>query len=109
MFVFPVRVGLSGAINSEGNTPSEYFHAFSDNISEGGLKFDLKKDLPLGTRLELRFDLIIREKVSMLTTLSEIRWRRRKSNGFYEYGILFDPLPREDWQIIKEFMMEYCR
>jgi hypothetical protein len=109
MFVFPVRIGVLNESSDGAGRPAEYFHAFSDNISEGGLKIDLKKDLPLNTRLDLRFDLIIKDKISMLNTKAEIRWCRKKSNGFFEYGIIFDTLPQEYWEIINAFMREYCK
>ncbi len=106
LFVFPVRFGV---ISKEESTPSEFFHAFSDNISEGGLKIEIKKEIPLKTRLSLRFDLIIHEKLNLVETQAEIRWIKKKTNGFFEYGIGFDGLTRENWKIVARFMNEYCK
>ena len=106
LFVFPVRFGL---ISRDQIKPGEYFHAFSDNISEGGLKIEIKKEIPLKTRLSLRFDLIIHEKLNLVETEADIRWIRKKTNGFFEYGIGFDGLTRENWKIVSQFMNEYCK
>ena len=106
LFVFPVRFGF---ILKAGEKPVEFFHAFSDNISEGGLKIEIKKEIPLKTRLSLRFDLIIREKLHLVETEAEIRWIKKKTNGFFEYGIGFDGLTQENWKIVTHFMNEYCK
>lgn len=106
-FVFPVRVGIIN--KDEDVNRREYFHAFSDNISEGGLKVDLKKSIPLNAQLDLRFDLIIKDDIKMINTEAQVKWVRNKSNGFTEYGIIFDPLSITVWNIIKEFMKDYCK
>ena len=106
LFVFPVRFGF---ISRELEKPQEFYHAFSDNISEGGLKIEIKKEIPLKTRLSLRFDLIIREKLNLIETEAEIRWIKKKTNGFFEYGIGFDGLTTENWKIVTQFMKEYCK
>ena len=80
LFVFPVRFGL---VTRAQPKPTASFHAFSDNISEGGLKIEIKKEIPLKARLQLRFDLIIREKLNQIETEADIRWLRKKTNGFF--------------------------
>ena len=49
-FVFPVRLGI---FDSKEKEIIDHIHAFSDNISEGGLKIILDKEFELNTKMEL--------------------------------------------------------
>ncbi|MBN2145648.1 MAG: PilZ domain-containing protein [Candidatus Aureabacteria bacterium] len=105
-FVFPVRIGVLRSPKDK--KAEDYFHAFSDNISEGGLKIALTKKLESGTPLELRFDLIMDEKIHMVQTQAEVRWNRTVRKGLYEHGLQFGPLSDDDWKIVSRFMKDYC-
>ena len=103
-FIFPVRI----ALKARQAGPSAHFHAFSDNISEGGLKITLKDQLDAGSGLALRFDLIINDQIQMVETDAVIRWVKRLRKGLFEYGFIFENLSKKNWEIIQAFMKEYC-
>ena len=103
-FIFPVRI----ALKAQEPGAATHFHAFSDNISEGGLKITLKEELEAGCMMELRFDLIIDDQVQMVETDAKIRWVKRLRKGLFEYGFLFENLSKKNWEIIQSFMKEYC-
>ncbi len=109
LFVFPVRIGIVTEREVMTNRkPREFFHAFSDNISQGGLKITLRQEWAGGTRLLLRFDLVEGEKVHLVETLAVVRRIKRLREGLYEYGIEFDPLKKDDWDKVASFMRDYC-
>jgi len=105
-FVFPIRVGILDNTSETGEI--EYFHAFSDNISEGGLKIPLQKDIPVNTKLRLRFDLIIKDEIHIVETIGLIKWVKNKKVGPKEYGITFESLSTSGWRTVERFMKEYC-
>lgn len=107
-FVFPVRIGVLPR-NAPEAEPVEHFHAFSNNISEGGLKITLARPLEKDLLLELRFDLIIREELHLVRTRAHIHWSHPREDGTIEYGLVFEKLPENEWKIVTRFMEEYCR
>ena len=109
LFVFPVRIGIVTEREVLMNRkPRDYFHAFSDNISQGGLKITLRQEWAEGTRLLLRFDLVEGDKVHLLETLAVVCRIKRLRAGLYEYGLEFDPLKKDDWNKVAAFMRDYC-
>ncbi|EKD26070.1 MAG: hypothetical protein ACD_79C01381G0005 [uncultured bacterium] len=104
-FVFPVRISQK---NDENTFSEKYFHAFSDNISFGGIKIKIKKKFEKDEELLLRFDLIIDEQVNSIETKATIKWVTNLKNGFMEYGILFTSLTKDSWNILQRFMTAYC-
>jgi hypothetical protein len=105
-FVFPVRIGVLRSPKDK--KAEEYFHAFSDNISEAGIKVALTKRLEAGTPLDIRFDLIMDETIHMVQTQAQVRWNKIIRKGLYEHGIEFGPISKPDWNIVIQFMKDYC-
>lgn len=120
-FVFPVRVGYvsdeslksideNSSIKEQHSAlkVDKYFHAFSDNISEGGIKIFLKDDLKSGVSVPLRFDLLIDTEVRQVEALGKVKWCKKNSKNEFETGFEFECLQKSGWKLIEKFMLEYA-
>ena len=92
------RVAVAVAIGLE--TESHFFAGLSGDISEGGVFVQTYRDLPVGSDVEVRFDLPDGE----LTTHGRVRWHRDNSDSSPPgVGIAFDTLGDEDRRVIQRF------
>jgi len=102
-FIFPVRIGLQ--IEGE----KKFFHAFSNDISQGGIKVSIQKDLPVKEKLDLRFDLLNEDRfINQISTGAFIAWKNEIKKGLFEYGISFEKLSKGDWLVVVDFIKTYC-
>jgi len=92
------RVAVSVAIGLE--TESHFFSGLSGDISEGGVFVQTYRDLPVGSDVEVRFELPDGE----LTAHGRVRWHRSNSDSSPPgVGIAFEELDEEDREIIQRF------
>jgi len=102
-FMFPVRIGLE--IDGE----KKFFHAFSNDISQGGIKLSIQRDISVKEKLDLRFDLLNEDRfINQISTDAVITWKKEIKNGLFEYGIAFEKLPKGDWLVVLDFIKTYC-
>jgi uncharacterized protein (TIGR02266 family) len=92
------RVSVAVAIGLE--TESHFFAGLSGDISEGGVFVQTYRDLPVGSDLEVVFDL----PEGQLTTRGRVRWHRANTDSSPPgVGIAFEHLEENDRRTIQRF------
>lgn len=95
-----VRLGVT--LTSESNL----YVGFADNISEGGLFVATHELMPIGTAVDLEFELP--ERTEPLRVRGEVRWQRAVSDlddhVFPGFGVKFIDLGEREAKAIAEFL-----
>jgi uncharacterized protein (TIGR02266 family) len=92
------RVAVAVEIGLE--TESHFFSGLSGDISEGGVFVQTYRDLPVGSDVEVLFEL----PDGQLTAHGRVRWHRDKSDSSPPgVGIAFEKLGEDDRQVIQRF------
>jgi len=82
-----IRVQLFMPVKySVADTQEEYIESQSEDISSGGMKLFLRKELHVGTLLKLQFELLREEKIIRFDALqARIVWMMPNNNLEYPY------------------------
>jgi uncharacterized protein (TIGR02266 family) len=92
------RVAVAVAIGLE--TESHFFAGLSGDISEGGVFVQTYRDLPVGSDVDVLFEL----PDGQLTAHGRVRWHRANSDSSPPgVGIAFDELADEERRAIQQF------
>ncbi len=92
------RVAVAVAIGLE--TESHFFAGLSGDISEGGVFVQTYRDLPVGSDVNVLFDL----PDGQLTAHGRVRWHRANSDSSPPgVGIAFEELDEGDRRVIQRF------
>ncbi len=94
------RVALSADVSLF--SPTTFWAGFSEDLSEGGLFVATYQLIPIGTRIDLRFELPTGHEVKVGGT---VRWHRGHSDDAMPgMGIAFDALSPADLKVIRSFV-----
>jgi uncharacterized protein (TIGR02266 family) len=92
------RVVVAVAVGLE--TESHFFAGLSGDVSAGGVFVQTYRDLPVGSPVEVQFDL----PDAQLQAHGRVRWHRDSSDSSPPgVGIAFEDLSDEDRQVIQRF------
>jgi uncharacterized protein (TIGR02266 family) len=92
------RVVVEVAVGLE--TESHFFAGLSGDVSEGGVFVQTYRDLPVGSAVEVQFDL----PETRLRAHGRVRWHREKSDSSPPgVGIAFEELGAADRRAIQKF------
>jgi hypothetical protein len=103
----PDNIKVDYRIISLGDNPHEYFElrggGASENISEGGMLFEVSENIPLGTFLEVQFGF---EDLSYPAILRGRVIRVEELNGSHKYdlGIKFTHYFAKDRELLQEHL-----
>ena len=94
---FP-RIAL--AVEIDLGTDSHFFSGLSGDVSEGGVFVQTYRDLPLGSEVDIEFEL----PTGRISTHGTVRWHRNPSDTAPPgLGIAFESLADEARSVIHEF------
>ena len=83
-------------------TPTPFWAGFSEDLSEGGLFVATYQAMPIGTRMDLQFELPTGHVVKVAGT---VRWHRGQSDDAMPgMGISFDELSPADLKVVRSFV-----
>jgi uncharacterized protein (TIGR02266 family) len=83
-------------------SPTTFWTGFTEDISEGGLFVATYQTQPIGTRIDLRFELPTGHAVKVAGI---VRWLRAGSDDAMPgMGIAFEDLAQEDVRVIRSFV-----
>jgi uncharacterized protein (TIGR02266 family) len=92
------RVVVAVAVGLE--TESHFFAGLSGDVSEGGVFVQTYRDLPVGSPVEVQFDL----PDAQLQAHGRVRWHRDSSDSSPPgVGIAFEELAEKDRRVIQRF------
>jgi uncharacterized protein (TIGR02266 family) len=92
------RVVVAVAVGLE--TESHFFAGLAGDVSEGGVFVQTYRDLPVGSPVEVQFDL----PDAQLHAHGRVRWHRNSSDSSPPgVGIAFEELAEEDRKVIQRF------
>jgi len=83
-------------------SPTTFWAGFSEDLSEGGLFVATYQAMPIGTRMDLQFELPTGHVVKVAGT---VRWHRGQSDDAMPgMGISFDELSPADLKVVRSFV-----
>ena len=95
-------------------SPTTEFKAFTENISAGGLMFEIERNIPIQSELELEmYQPMVRDKrvIFSIPTLARVKWLKKiekdnfqQGENRYRVGIEFSEIKEEDRKIIATYI-----
>jgi c-di-GMP-binding flagellar brake protein YcgR len=96
-FIFPVKYTIFG------DPENKYYHALSDNLSEGGIKIISIDKIREGEDIILEFSLPTPEGIFEIRSKGKVVWYREKENRNF-CGVEFSALDEGLKKILQDFI-----